>query len=147
MPPLDSQEINPVATLVTKLTGMYQLLDSEILQASGLNARRYTLEIDGHLVGSFSSRQLAHGINLARYNTPMMDQAYTILGLVWRRVDLRFYGWRAIQVALRKDRTPGIRGAVDNIVAALKREQEDLIARTRAAAQPQPHRYKLSPEP
>ncbi|MGH9654191.1 MAG: SGNH/GDSL hydrolase family protein, partial [Bryobacteraceae bacterium] len=100
LPPLASQAINPVAALVTKLTGMYHALDKETLQASGLKAARYQLSIDGRPVGTFSKGQLTHGINLARYDTPMMDQAHQVLTSVWHRVDLRFYGWRAVQVAL-----------------------------------------------
>ncbi|MGH9584918.1 MAG: SGNH/GDSL hydrolase family protein [Bryobacteraceae bacterium] len=145
MPPLDSPAINPVAALVTKLTGMYQALDSEMLQASGLKAASYTLGIDGHPVGTFSKEQLAHGINLAQHDTPMMDQSYKVLSLVWHRVDIRFYGWRGVQVALRKDKTPGIQEAVDNLLTVLNREQNDLVAKAHAAAQPQPHHYELTP--
>lgn len=145
LPPLDSQTVNPVASLVMKLTGMYQALDEETLQASGLKAGRYELSIDGHPVGTFSKGQLAHGIDLARYDTPMMDQAYNVLTSVWHRVDVRFYGWRAVQVALRNDQTPGVQDAVNNLLTALDREQDDLVARAHEEAQPKAHRYELKP--
>lgn len=144
-PPLNSPTVNPVAAMVTKLTGMYSALDSEMLQVTGLSGSNYALTIDGNRVGTFSREQLARGINLAEYDTPMMEQADKVMALVWRRVDLRFYGWRAIQVPLRTDQTPGLQQAVDHLLAALDREQDALIAQAHAAAQPQPHHYELSP--
>jgi lysophospholipase L1-like esterase len=53
-------------------------LDSEVLAVSGLAAGTYDLKIDGTAVGSFDSAQLASGVNLARYNTPMRWQAYQV---------------------------------------------------------------------
>ncbi|MGH9396978.1 MAG: SGNH/GDSL hydrolase family protein, partial [Terriglobia bacterium] len=82
---LGSETINPLASMVTKLAEMYQALDSEILSVSGLKATGYTLNIDGNPVGTFSRKQLADGINLAQYDTPMMKQAYKVLNLVWDR--------------------------------------------------------------
>lgn len=145
LPPLESTTMNPVAAMVAKLTGMYAALDSEMLRVSGLTASNYTLSIDGHTVGKFSPAQLARGINLAQYDTPMMEQADKVLSLVWHRVDVRFYGWRGIQVPLRNDQTPGLQQAVDNILAVLNREQDNLIAQAHSAAQPQPHHYELAP--
>ncbi len=143
MPPLSSPEINPVAALVTKLSGMYEALDNETLRVSGLDKSEYTLKIDGQPVGTFSREQLAHGINLARYDTPMMDQAYKVLTLVWHRVDVRFYGWRAIQVRLEKIQAPGLQDAINNILAVLDRVQDRLAAEAHSAAQPRAHHYEL----
>jgi len=74
----------------------------------------------------------------------MMEQAYKVLTLVWHRVDIRFYGWRAIQVPLRKMETPGLPEAVANIITVLNREQDHLVAQAHAAAQPQAHHYELT---
>lgn len=145
LPPLEGQAINPVAAMTAKLTGMYPALDSEMLQVSGLKDASYQLAIDGKTVGTFGREQLAHGINLAKYDTPMMDQADKVLTLVWHRVDLRFYGWRGIQVALRKDTTPGVQDAVNGMLSALEREQDDLVEQAHAAAQPQALHYELTP--
>lgn len=144
-PTLEPQTINPVAALVTKLTGMYQALDSESLQASGLKAGNYQLAIDGNPVGTFSREQLSHGINLARDYTPMLQQAQQVLNLVWHRVDVRFYGWRGVQVALQHDETPGVQQAVDGLLSALDHEQNDLVKQAQTAAQPQPRHYELTP--
>lgn len=145
MPPLEGSEVNPVAALITRLTKMYEELDSEMLKVTGLTAPNYKLAIDGTPVGTFSREQLAQGINLARYDTPMMNQADKVLTLVWHETDVRFYGWRAVQVPLGSDDAPGISKAVDQMLAALNRQHNDLAEQERAAAQPQSHHYELTP--
>jgi hypothetical protein len=143
MPPLEGKEINPVAELVVRLMHMYQELDSETLKVTGLAAENYTLKIDGNMVGTFIKAQLAQGINLARYDTPMMEQADKVLTMVWHRVDLRFYGWRGVQVPLRQNTSPKVQDAVKVILADLAQKEKDLVAETHAAAQPVPHHYEL----
>jgi lysophospholipase L1-like esterase len=64
--------------LAQKAGADLEALDSEILAVSGLKAGTYELKIDGTTVDSFDSAQLASGINLARYNTPMRWQAYQV---------------------------------------------------------------------
>lgn len=143
MPPLEGKEINPVAELVVRLMHMYEELDSETLKVTGLAAENYELKIDGNTVGTFSKEQLTQGINLARYETPMMQQADKVLTMVWHRVDLRFYGWRGVQVPLRNSTNPKVQDAVNVILADLAQKQKDLVAETHTAAQPVPHHYEL----
>ncbi len=145
LPPLSGPDTNPVAKLVVHLSGMYQALDVETLRVAGLRPGDYTLKIDGRKVGKFNSEDLARGVNLAQCDTPMMEQADKVLTLVWHRVDIRFYGWRAIQVPLQKVETPGLQQAVSNILDVLSREQERLTAAAHVAAEAQPHHYELSP--
>lgn len=143
LPPLEGTEINPVAQLVTRLTHMYEDLDSETLKVTGLTATNYALEIDGSTVGTFSKAQLAKGINLARYNTPMMEQANKVLTLVWHRVDVRFYGWRAIQVPLRIDPLQDTTQSINQMLANLEQWQNTLVTEAHSVAQPVPHHYEL----
>jgi lysophospholipase L1-like esterase len=143
LPLLEGAETNPVAQLLARLTHMYQELDSETLKLTGLTAANYFLKIDGSTVGTFSKDQLAQGINLARYDTPMMDQADKVLTLVWHRVDVRFYGWRAIQVPLRIETNPDTQKAVNEQLANLEDWQNRLVAEAHSAAQPVPHHYEL----
>ena len=96
--------INPVTAMVVKFCGFYHNLDSESLRVAGLAAPRYTLRINGQWVGEFSKMQLAVGINLARYHTPMMTQAYSVLDQVWREAQTRFYIWRYLQLPLEKNK-------------------------------------------
>lgn len=129
---------------MTKLTDMYRALDTETLQVSGLKGASYTLQTDGQEIRTFRRDQLTEGVNLARYDTPMMQQADKVLELVSHRVDLRFYGWRAIQVPLRNDKTPELKQAVSNLLEILNGEQDDLISQAQAVAQPRPHHYELT---
>ncbi|MEJ2010447.1 MAG: hypothetical protein P8Z30_20225 [Acidobacteriota bacterium] len=146
MPPLEGPEVNPVAQMVVRLMKMYQDLDSETLKVTGLTADSYTLKIDGSTVETFSKAQLAQGINQARYDTPMMQQADKVLTMVWHRVDLRFYGWRGVQVPLRHNTSAKVQDAVNVILENLQQQQNKLVAETHAAAQPKPRHYELQPK-
>ncbi len=96
--------INPVTALVVKLCGFYHNLDSETLRVHGLVAPRYTMRINDQVVGSFSKQKLEKGINLARYDTPMMTKAYSVLNQIWHETQIRFYIWRLLQLPLEKSR-------------------------------------------
>jgi lysophospholipase L1-like esterase len=146
MPPIEGPDLNPVAQMVARLTHMYQDLDEETLKVAGLSAASYSLKIDGSRIGTFSKEQLAQGINLAQYDTPMMEQADKVLTLVWHRVDVRFYGWRGIQVPLRHNTMPGIQDDVHRILAKLAQWQNTLADEAHTAAQPKPHHYELQTE-
>ena len=143
LPPLEGTEINPVAQMVARLTHMYEDLDSETLKVTGLKSANYALKIDGSTVGTFSKAQLAEGINLARYDTPMMQQADKVLTLVWHRVDVRFYGWRAIQVPLRADPIPSTQQYINRMLANLEQWQNRLVVQTDGVGHPMPHHYEL----
>lgn len=145
LPPRSGETINPVALMIVRFMEMYQQLDAEMLKVSGLTAPKYSLAIDGKSVGTFSRQQLADGVNLAKYETPMMDQAEKVLTLVWHEEDVRFYGWRAIQVPLWNDKTPGIREAGDQLLAKLVQEQAGLATEASAAAQRRSWHYTLQP--
>jgi lysophospholipase L1-like esterase len=145
LPPLKGETMNPVALMIVKFMKMYEQLDAEILRVGGLQAPSYSLAIDGESVGRFSREQLAAGVNLAEHETPMMDQADKVLALVWKEEDVRFFGWRAIQVPLWNDTTPGIRDAVDRLLARLGQEQAALAAEASADAQPRTWHYELRP--
>ncbi len=144
LPPLTGDKLNPVAQLVTQDTHMYQRLDAETLQISGLTGNAYTLNIDGAPIGTFTAGQLSQGINLARYQTPMMDQADKVLTAVWHEEDLRFYEWRAVQVALRDDHYPGVQAAARPLIAAILRQKAHQALREQTLAQPIPHHYTLT---
>jgi lysophospholipase L1-like esterase len=63
-------------------------MDQQILQVSGLPEQRYSLKIDGKAIASFSREQLAKGINLALFPTPMENQAKDVDGLERERSEL-----------------------------------------------------------
>jgi lysophospholipase L1-like esterase len=61
--------------LAQKAGADLESLDSEPLVVTGLKPGRYELRIDGNPIGTFTAEGLAAGINLARYGTPMRQQA------------------------------------------------------------------------
>ncbi|NNM85254.1 MAG: SGNH/GDSL hydrolase family protein [Phycisphaerales bacterium] len=90
--------INEPAAAIIHAGHLYRKLDHEILQVKGLAAEHYKLTINDQPVGIFSATDLATGINLAKYRTPMLVQAYHILAMAWDRTQMRFYAWRQIQL-------------------------------------------------
>ncbi len=91
---------SPLASAVLKLTHLYRKLDQEMLRVRGLTAGHYQLKINGQWVGTFSTGQLSHGINLAKYKTPMLLQAYHVEHMVWHLTEERFDVWRHIQLPI-----------------------------------------------
>lgn len=53
-------------------------IDREILRVTGLGAERYTLFIDNDKVGTFTRDELGAGVNLARVQTPIEQQAKAV---------------------------------------------------------------------
>lgn len=144
-PRLDWSYANPVMRMTLHFAHFYSRLDDESLKVTGLEAGDYQLKIDGQPVGDFQAGQLASGINLARYQTPMLSQSYQVLALVWRQVAVRFYGWRSIQLPLAVFASSHVQPAVNKLLAALERQKEEIVARQYVAAQPRPHQYALIP--
>ncbi len=149
-------DTNPVTALVIKLSGFYHALDREPLRVTHLTARNYQLRIDGKSIGTFSSTQLAHGINLARLATPMMAQAYKVMALAWQRTETRFTAWREVQLPMANIRlrskflvntnsSPAARKAVHNILHAFSGLEHVVMRAERQTAQPIPHHYQLVP--
>ena len=64
--------------LAQKAEADIESLDREPLVVTGLPAGRFELKIDGQSVGTFANAELAKGVNLARYRTPMRWQAYAV---------------------------------------------------------------------
>jgi len=159
------QYTNPVTAMVIKASGFYHALDREILKVTHLSAAAYQLRIDGQTVGTFSRAELAHGVNLARYVTPMMEQAYRVLALAWQRTEVRFAGWQQVQLPMANifhrptffhaprgpifpvdtESNPAARRAVDKIMRGFSSLQHVVAKAERQAAQAVPHEYTLVP--
>ncbi len=91
---------SPLAAAVLKITHLYARLDSEMLRVRGLKAAHYQLKINGQPVAKLSAAQLAQGINLAKYKTPMLLQAYHVQDMLWHLTEERYYAWRYIQLPI-----------------------------------------------
>jgi lysophospholipase L1-like esterase len=73
--PLPLNLNDPLLRMVLNLTDLMSL-DQETLSVSGLAAGKYTITIDHEkALGPFTAEELAHGINLATMNTPMLHGA------------------------------------------------------------------------
>ena len=135
---------NNVAQMIVKASGFYGALNQEMLKISGLSAGEYQLKINGQAVGEFSNQQLSEGINLAALRTPMLEQAYAVLALVWKQVQWRFFAWREIQLRLMDNPDQNVQQAVDSLVAALEAQKQSDAEQQYVAARPQPTRYELT---
>ena len=134
---------NAAAEMIVKFSRFYQALDQEPLRIAGLQAGNYQLKINGQLVGEFSDQQLNDGINLAAYQTPMLEQSYRVLALVWKQVQWRYFAWRDIQLRLMNDRDRKVQKAANSLVAALETQKEKDAEQQYVAAEPQPMHYEL----
>jgi lysophospholipase L1-like esterase len=65
-------------------------LDQQPLKVEHLDPGSYQLTIDDSLIGRFTAEELAKGINLAEYGTPMRGQAYRVSWLVRDRDDTHY---------------------------------------------------------
>jgi len=136
---------NALTEMIVNASGFYRTLDQEPLQVTGLPAGNYQLKINDQLVGTFSAAALGAGINLAEYRTPMLEQSYDVLHLVWKEVAWRFFAWRDIQLRLRDDKDPRVQKTANALVAALEEQKSKDAEQQYAAARPRVTHYELVP--
>jgi len=77
--PLPIDYDNEAVALAIEAGADLESLDLEPLAVTGLGEGSYRLAIDGQAIGVFTAHQLASGINLAHYNTPMRWQAFSVV--------------------------------------------------------------------
>ncbi|MGD0732019.1 MAG: SGNH/GDSL hydrolase family protein [Terracidiphilus sp.] len=135
--PLPLMSTNEKDALLIQLTDIQQALNQEPLRVTGLDAAQYTLTIDGKDMGSFSAADLAKGINLADYATPMRSQAQTVGWTMRDREDTHFIHMRMF---IKKADTGASAGKPD-LMDAFEDMMEDAMY---AAATPKPHVFALS---
>jgi lysophospholipase L1-like esterase len=136
--PLPLQLDDGMIQFVLSISGL-GAMDQQLLRVNGLPAARYTLEIDGKKIASFAREQLAAGVNLALYATPMENQAKGVDGVEIKRTrldEVRFL------LAIEDPRT----GNDAETLRALEAKDAALAMEQRRLAQPKPHRFELSPE-
>ncbi|HSD30001.1 MAG TPA: SGNH/GDSL hydrolase family protein, partial [Vicinamibacteria bacterium] len=109
-------------------------LDSQPLVITGLTPGRFELKIDAQRVGTFTDAELAQGVNLARYRTPMRHQAYAVKWSVGGGHESQRVR-RGILVAAAKD--PSLQATADSLAARDEAEQK---ARSET---PKPRRFEL----
>ena len=148
---------NPVAALVDKLSGFTHELDREILTVKGLSASHYKLLIDGKLIGEFTPQQLSAGVNLSRYFTPMLRQAYHVNNIVWEEIQNHFVAWHGVQTMIENwgwskpnlpvttENDPAAARAVAGVIQAMNKLGNVIAEREFKANKPKPHHYELVP--
>jgi hypothetical protein len=114
-------------------------LDQQMLRVNGLSAASYDLEIDGQKIGSFSRQELASGINLALYQTPMEQQAKSI---DWTAEDRAKLSGTRFDLLTETSDIPSRQTAL----AALDALDQRMIDAEYKSATPKPHTFTLTPE-
>jgi hypothetical protein len=135
--PLPIDYDNEAVAIAIQAGADLESLDLEPLAVTGLAKGSYQLAIDGQAIGVFTASQLASGINLARYGTPMRWQAFSVVwgasgGAETQRVrrNLMFDGLA----------DPGTGTAAQTLAALDEKDQADRMA----AAAPKERTYILS---
>jgi hypothetical protein len=137
---------DPVVALAVKSSDFIPALNQQTLKVTGLTAASYNLKIDGDDIGSFTKEQLAEGINLATLPTPMVKQAAEVHKLTLQHNNAHFQRWRQIQVPLAESKSAKVQKAVKELMDALDDDEDGVVIQQRAAAQPKPHQFQLSPK-
>ena len=139
--PIDWKD--PSTALAVNSSDFLQAVDQETLRVDGLHTGKWQLTIDGHPIAVFTNDQLAAGVNLAKFDTPMMEQAMTVLDDTRKHTQIHNVRWRDIQVPFAADAFPEKDAAIkamDQFEAAMVQQQHD-------AAQPVAHKYEIVSQP
>jgi len=111
------------------------------LKVVGLLPSSYALAIDGERVGTFSDQELAYGINLARYSSPLNAQGDKLLEVVLKKNALFRQRWQNVQLSKRITSED----ARQQMLVHLDRSIADLEGQITALRQPKPHLFSISP--
>jgi len=133
--PLPPTKADPFLGMVEKVSDLDQALNRETLQAMGLAAGSYSLQIDDRQVAEFSADELAAGVDLARLDTPMLQQALLVAFDSERKDAIESERFTIAQDA---------RTALDRDAAQeLEADWKAAVEQQRKDAQPVAHRYGL----
>jgi len=133
-----------IMKLALNSSDFMEALNQQTLKITGLTATQYILKIDGNETGEFTREELAAGINLARLNTPMTQQAKQVHQLTIQHNQLHFERWRDLQLRLAKHTSKTISTATQNLLAAFDAEEAGVVVKQRQLAQPVKRQYELS---
>jgi lysophospholipase L1-like esterase len=128
---------NATQALLLRITDIEQQLNQEPLRVTGLAAGRYKLAIDGKFVWTFSAEELARGINLADFDTPMRQQSQRVGWMVRDRDEANY-----IHLRMRvRSFDAGSQAGKPDEMDAFANSLEDSIYETAA---PKAHVFALS---
>ncbi len=127
--------------LVLRSSDVSQALNDEVLKVSGLKSGVYSLKIDGAQVATFNNDELAGGVNLALFETPMTKQAKEVYDLTASHCDVHNDEWRTVQVPL----APYNFSAAQPAMQSFDTLEQAILAKRHQVAQPKPHKFELAP--
>ena len=131
--PDDARAVLPICDTIGNLSQC-------LLTVTGLKAERYDVSMDGVKVATVTAADLARGWNLGLLDKgPVSDQCRSILQLVAAKEGV-VGNWRGTARA----RAGGDEKQKEALVG-LTRQVNDADAKIRAAAQPKPHHFELTP--
>jgi Lysophospholipase L1 and related esterases len=145
---LDGSLPMPVATndaalaLAVKSSDFVESLNRQLLRVTGLSAAGYELFIDDRLIANFSPAELAAGVNLTAFATPMMDQAAEVHKLTLQRAGIHQTRWRSFQVPYANG-PETVRAELPVIMNALDEADRSAARMQRAMSAPISHRFRL----
>lgn len=137
--PIDFNETSVAAAV--RSSDFSRMLNQQILRIRGMAAERYSLTIDGELIGAFDRNQLDAGLDLAMLPTPMWKQAAVVHELTLRHNEMRDRRARMLDRPAEQRNSAESRAAIE----ALDTAEADLVREQRARARPKTHDYELQP--
>ncbi|MCA1595036.1 MAG: SGNH/GDSL hydrolase family protein [Chloroflexi bacterium] len=90
-------------------------IDRYTLRVTDLAPGDYTVSVNGSAVSNFSAAQLDAGVNLSRYDSPLIAQGLDILKQVYAKNNLYFTLWRQVQLGKAPDRQNRIQDLASQI--------------------------------
>jgi lysophospholipase L1-like esterase len=132
-------DLNNAMTPVLLAVSHFADEDQLTLQIDSLDPGNYTLLIDGKSITDFSQSELSHGVNLALYKTPMLDQARDI---DWNE-ERRAYLDQARFILSAEVKQPS---SYAGSQVQIRQASDELDAAIRAKLDPKPHHFELRHE-
>jgi lysophospholipase L1-like esterase len=132
--------IGPFA-LVLRSSDVAEALNNELLKVTGLRNGVYTLNIDGEKAATFNNDELARGVNLALFDTPMSKQANEVYKLTVSHCDVHNDRWRTVQVPLAAYDLAAAQPAMQSADAL----EQAILEKRREVAKPKAHKFELVP--
>jgi lysophospholipase L1-like esterase len=137
--PMPTESQDGMIELALRCSDFTERLNQETLRVTGLAAGAWQLMIDEEPVGMFQAAQLAHGINLAPMQTPMLTQAMSVLRLTYKHNYIHFARWAMLETSLEEYNLP----RTPTAIKMLDELETDVVSLQRSAAKPKAHRYRL----
>lgn len=137
--PLPIRRADPLTRLAVEYSPELNLLAGNLVRVTDFPGNFATLFVDGENIGTLSARQLAEGVDLSRFDTPLDHAAENVARLTHLRGELQFTRWRCLERQFLGKMPPTLEPAM----AALADLEQQTIMLQRSAAQPSSHRLTL----